>query len=364
MKIIDDLQPVTSAEYRETVEEFTEFFAGRYGDEAALYRFGNRDHPPLSDLDLAIVVDESRSSARRIAGMIADARHFVRADRRRRYLFTHDILIFPRRRFARSMYDISLSEKELLHGRDIPFERPSDEEDEKRVLRLRFVSYATNTMRNFTRVRRLGSIGCRDLLKLFNSAAHLISDWLVLGEEADGESREALTAWSDALGRRRKAFGTKGCGDREALLRVFEEDARRLELFYDSCMTRLSETVTGERIDRKLWYLENGTLVNKHLFFLLTGALYARIFREKELCFARRHGAMYALKDTKSRFGEAYVSVVRRQAESLKDACRFYYRFGIMTAGPLMCSYCRPELRGRERLRFLVQRGLYRIQGW
>ena len=92
--IINDIAHCTIDDYTSIINEFKTFFETKYQGKLSLYQFGNTAHPSVSDLDLAIVIDEETVTNDMVKNIIQDAKNFVQANETRAYIFTHDILIY------------------------------------------------------------------------------------------------------------------------------------------------------------------------------------------------------------------------------------------------------------------------------
>jgi len=97
--------------------------------------------------------------------------------------------------------------------------------------------------------------------------------------------------------------------------------------------------------------------------YLLTGALYGQVYKEKKHCYAMIYKEMYPVDISYLTVNPDFIQVIQKQADSTLQACSFYKRFGIRIGGPMMCSYCIPKLSKKDKLRFTLQKILYRLQG-
>ena len=360
-RIVNDLQHYGHEDYETIVGEFVALFGRKYPDVISLYQIGSAGLPSVSDLDLAIVFAEPEPDPATVRRIVSDADAFVRADAARRYIFTHAILKYPRPVFAANPYFVYMPEATLLYGDEVPV--TVDPRDRETIDDMMFLMYEANTMRDFERIRRKRTVGLRELLKVLQRAYYHLSRTSY--RQNPEVSHDRLRARS-AEAKRLRAEAVRQPLDTELerrLMREFDDLYRCVSGAYRSQTALLSEKMTGRRIEREVAVLGSGGLVRQPLFTQYVGALFAREFSAAESCYAQVHAARYPLEITHVAFRPRYVSFVRKLAEVLRPVCRFYERYGSKVSGPLLCYYCRPRLRRSERLRFALQRRIFRIQG-
>jgi len=363
MKIINDIKQYAVEEYDEIVEEFTDFFGNKYPDDVILYQFGNTAHPSVSDLDLAIIIDDRRTEASMIRMIIADAKTFVRADERRRYIFTHAILIFPIKTFRYSIYDSNIPNKKHLYGDKIIL--VEGEKDLQIILDLRLINYATNTLRNYERMRPKSQVGLRDFLKLYSAASHEFESYLACVPVAKNRKKELEDLVSEIKTYRRTIIDEsfQQIYDENNMITFLDTIYDEFKYIYIDAMALISQRLTHKLIKEDILFLENRRINKKHLLYIYVGALYGGIFSEKHNCYANVLHHFYPVDISKIYFNQDYVRVIEIQATILLDACRFYQEYEVRIGGPLMCSYCLPKLSYKEKIRFSLQKFLYRLQG-
>ena len=347
-RIVHDLAPYGNDVYERTVGEFVDRFAARYGEKVSLYRFGNRAHPPASDLDLAIVVD-SGTDAETLYGIVAEAKRFVRETEIRRYLFMHDILIYDTALFRARDVIQSASALQCLYGSPVPAEPVTES---RQMDHLYFVAYATGAIRAFEQLSMQRTPGLREVLKTLQKAYH---NFRRAGDSSMCERvrtlrTEALAYAPSAIP---ESFYPEVMQVRERFGRMYDERMDRLSSAFFEMLPR-----SGVRV------FENAGIRRRHPLFLALAASYARIFREEDVCYARIHGAMYPLRQPAALPRAPYADLIRRQAEALRAACRLRQFGATQVLGPMMCHHCSPGLSVKRRLVTPLQKTLLRLQGW
>jgi hypothetical protein len=91
-RVVNDLQPLTAADYEGVVEQYAEA-CHRLPGVRAIYRFGTIEAPGLSDLDLIVVLGEVPSDSRAALGMLSIAHERWRRDDVVARCFIHDVLV-------------------------------------------------------------------------------------------------------------------------------------------------------------------------------------------------------------------------------------------------------------------------------
>ncbi len=360
-EVFDDIQTYMVDDYNAIVDDFIDFFSSKYGDTITLYQIGSAGLPSVSDLDLAVIIDESRLSESVIRSIIKDANEFVFQNEARRYIFTHSTLKYPMQTFSYNQYFEDISHATLLHGEEITLK--TQKADRSVIDDLIFMSYESNTLRDFERLHKKKRVGLRELLKVYQHAYYHLNKASYHQNKAVDPIKLLQTS-EYIKNMRRKATQIELDHKQEtALVALFYELYYMVKSLYSSQIVLLSEKITGQRIDKEVFVLGSGSVVKQPLFLLYMGALYAREFANVGNCYAEIHRLMYPLDISHLDFDPRYIHIIRKQAEILKPVCSFYQRFGVKVSGPMLCYYCRPELNWKLRLRYAVQKQLYRLQG-
>ncbi len=91
-RLINDLRPLTAADYEGVVERYADA-CHRVPGVRAIYRFGSIQAPGLSDLDLIVVLGEVPGDARAALGMLSIAHERWQSDDVVACCFIHDVLV-------------------------------------------------------------------------------------------------------------------------------------------------------------------------------------------------------------------------------------------------------------------------------
>ena len=359
--IINDIEHYTSKDYDKIVSDFIQFFAAKYGDSISLYQIGSAGFPSVSDLDLAIIIDESKLNEPTIRSIIKDANEFVYQNEARRYIFTHSTLKYPIKTFSYNQYFEYMPNATLLHGQEIPIY--TEEKDKMIIDDIMFIIYEANTLRDFERLRAKKHVGLRELLKVYQRAYYHLSR-KSYQQNTSLNIDEMLEMSNHAKTIRLEAIHHKLTPEYQKLLiSLFDKLYLMIKSSYHSQMVLLSKKIMSQSIDKDIFVLSNKRLVKKPLSLLYMGALYAREFSQADNCYADIHQLIYPLDISSIQFHPHYVQNIQKQAEILKPVCSFYKRFGVKVSGPLLCYYCTPNITWKSKVRYTIQKILYRIQG-
>lgn len=360
-RIIYDIEKYTIDDYTAIVDDFVDFFSSKYGNSISLYQIGSAGFPSLSDLDLAIIIDESKLNESTIRSIIKDANEFIYQNEARRYIFTHSTLKYPIQTFTYKQYFEYAPGEIWLHGEKVMLK--TDEEDRYIIDEMMFILYGSNTMRNFERLHRKKSVSLRELLKVYQHAYYHLR-WISYAQNDQIDSSKLLEMSEYAKQMRLEAIQKVFNLDQEAkLIQIFKELYDLVKSSYYSQMALLSKKITGEHIDKEIFVLGSGGIVKQPLFMLYMGALYGREFEKAGNCYSEIHKLMYPLDISHINFDSRYVKNIQKQAEILKSVCSFYKRFGVKVSGPLLCYYCQPNTGWKLKIRYTIQKVLYRLQG-
>ncbi len=353
-KIEYDLKHYQLADYEKIVYDFTAFFSKKYQKILSLYQFGNTSHPSVSDLDLAIVINDQAVNPEIIQNIVQDANTFVTANEHRRYIFEHGILIYFKQTFIQRDYIHITPNLYCLYGDEVERHKTLDTQE---LMHLHFIAYASNALKNFERVSEMESTGLKNVLKLFQNAYH---QFKIIESNLDVE------AFSSKIYQMRSfAINTKWDSELEQKLLLFynEVDAKLIRA-YDLQMDRLSYEVFGEKIEDSVYILENERLEKRHRLFIELAAVYAKIFKEEGNCYSMIHQNMFPLRKKSLTLSRPYERLIRKQAQALLPACRLYEKYGAtQVLGPMMCYHCSPVISQKRKLIGMLQWLLFRLQG-
>ncbi len=355
-KIIHDIEHYTLKDYQKITNDFINYFSKEYPKSISLYQFGNTSHPSVSDLDLAIVIDEDTFPKEKIQTLIDDAKQFVLENATRRYIFTHGILIYTKITFQGHAYIHFTPNLQLLFGNEIKQENIHNLSE---LWDLRFVSYASNTLKNFERINKKEQIGLRDILKIFQNVYHQFSILEIKGHSPKNECLsekikqkrwEALQDWSEKK--------------EKEVLHFYYEIYEELKKYYFQYMDTLSIKMFSTQMTNKIFVLENKHFEKRHALFIELAAVYGKIFQEEANCYAKVHQTMFPLRKKNHHLHESYEILIRKQAQVLLPACQLYKKYSAtQVLGPMMCYHCSPILSKKQQIIAIAQKLLFRIQG-
>ena len=166
-QIINDLKKLDMDDYRKIIIEFVEQF--KY-PKVTLYSFGNIKHPSISDLDLAIVYDD-RLDDNFVEKIVEKAKKFIVSDEVKKYVFTHDILIYPRSVFRKIKFLHTFQNMKLLCGKEVDILVPS-EEQQNIIDKVHFINFTYNALFWLKGIRLQKKITLRQTLLALNSVRH------------------------------------------------------------------------------------------------------------------------------------------------------------------------------------------------
>ena len=359
--IINDIEQYSTEDYDKIVADFTQYFSSKYGDTISLYQIGSAGFPSVSDLDLAIIIDENRLDEPTIRSIIKDANAFVYQNEARRYIFTHSTLKYPIKTFSYNQYFEYMPNATLLSGPEVPLK--TKEKDKAIIDDIMFIIYEANTLRDFERLHAKQNVGLRELLKVYQRAYYHLSrtaykqnkmlDTTSMRETAEYVKQVRLEATTKILDTKQESF----------LIALFNDLYITVKHAYFSQIALLSEKIIGQRIEKEVFVLGNGGIIKQPLFLHYMGALYARELRKADNCYADIHHLKYPLNISHLHFNAQYIDNIQKQAEVLKPVCQFYKNYGVKVSGPLLCYYCKPDITWKLKIRYSFQKILYRLQG-
>ena len=302
--------------------------------------FGSLKHPSISDLDLVIVYDNYLSDSC-VEKIVRRAKHFVASDENKRYIFTHDILIYPESLFRKIKFLHTLKDIRILSGKKVEILNPSDEQQHilDKVLYLDFTYNALFWIRN---LRMKKKIKLRHLLMALNSVKHSLN--FLGGIFFDSE----LIKWINALEVIREDFSTI---DRISLL---ELERFLFEYLRKSSYIFLREWVEFPNLDRfyskDIFVIYGRRIFRVPFLSILHGASYHKCIPEiAKSVYKRIHELMYPLSGFRIK-NDVYRDILRIQMYVAMEFEDLYVKFRIRPLIPLMCNYCAPVLSGKQLL--------------
>ena len=103
LQLIDDLRPLTNADYAAVIEKYTEECRSIPGVRA-IYQFGNVGAPGFSDVDLVVVLDSDAPTDNRMLSRLSIYHERWQLDPLVRACFVHDVYVCPSDAFAHVEY--------------------------------------------------------------------------------------------------------------------------------------------------------------------------------------------------------------------------------------------------------------------
>lgn len=360
-RIINDIQPYSVKDYQSITNEFTAYFSQKYKEKLSLYQFGNTSHPSVSDLDLAIVIDEETISENVIQNIVQDSDDFIKANTVRQYIFIHGILIYSKKTFSMAQYIHFTSNLHLLAGEPVP---RIDIVNIQALEELHFIAYDTNVLKNFERIVDKKEVGLRRILKVLQNAFHEFR--ILEKEDEQSQNIENKELYSERIKQMRSwAYQTEWNREAEQKLICFVDEVFiKLKDMHVVELDKLSIKIFGEKIAGSVYVLENGHLEKRHRLFVELAASYTRIYKEERNCYAQVHKKMFPVKKEQFKLTEPYEALIREQAKALLPACRLYKEYGAtQVLGPMMCYHCSPVISIKQKFVGMAQWVLFRLQG-
>jgi len=127
MPLVHDLQPLVAEDYAEAIRQYVETCSTLPG-VLAIYQFGSIRAPGLSDIDMAIVLDESASSDPSQLARLSIKHESWRDNQLIARCFVHDVYLCPSTVFSQIDWLVPDTEWVSRFGAPSPREQPSPEE--------------------------------------------------------------------------------------------------------------------------------------------------------------------------------------------------------------------------------------------
>jgi len=357
-RLIWDIRDIGIMEYERVVSEFVREFNAR---GVALYRFGRVKHPGISDLDLALVFDEEIVDAERLRCLVRRVRWFQEKTNLHRYLFTHDILVYPKQVFRKIMYLHSM--QELTHLAGEPFSLDNvNKQDLDVVTRVHFLNFNWNALAWLAELKRSKFMSARNLLLALGSVQHGLSSALNY-LSTEGSLCDEISDWIEKIERLRSARGSlpEICLDGlyQILERILQVCASMWIVEWIAC-----NNYQGY-LDRVIWVLRGRVPFRCSLALALHGAAYGNAVEGEISGYERVHRLLYPLGRLEF-IDEIYLRVIQKQIRLLRYFERFEKEFSIKPLVPMFCWYCSAVLSKRKYLGLvanwlLVKAQLYHI---
>lgn len=348
-QIINDLKKLDMDDYKKTIIEFVEQFKH---PKITLYSFGNIKHPSISDLDLAIVYDD-RLDDNFVKRIIEKARKFIISDEIKKYIFTHDILIYPESIFRNIKFLHTFQNMELLYGKQVDLLIPS--EDQQSIIdKVHFINFTYNALFWIKDIRLQKKVYLRQTLLALNSVRHSFIFFNKIYQNSH------LVEWIDVLEEVRQNF---------SLIRKIS--LQELEKIVFECL----QIFLANFLRKWIYFFGLDKLINKKIFVLygkkiiavpgliiLHGASYCKCCPEnRQSIYWKIHRSLYPINNFIIK-DKNYESVLCCQMETAMEFEKLYRKFQIKPLIPLMCNYCAPIITKKQKIRSLINSLVVKMQ--
>jgi len=370
MHLINDLIFFEERDYNNIIKDFIAFFSSLKG-EIRLFSFGYINNHGISDLDLCIVFDETKTREVDLRTMIEKAKNFRKKLGLHSYIFTHDILVYPLSIFRYIKYLHTIENLNLLFGTKLNLIEPDT--SEKYFVRMsNFINFTGNSLKwLYGCLYKKGNISLREVLLCLNSAKHSLVYFH--NEKQECSKKWHLESLIDELSSIRKKY--EGYNPQEIFSLVEKTYVILLDAF--KCFSKKKSDKyfnLPKSKDRYSFFLErqitdftdnNSGIKNKlakrilPLIYLYQGASYARL---GDGAYAKIHKILFPIYNEIDIVQLIYKDVLRLQIQLADTFVLKYGKYGISPMIPLNCFYMRPKIGAKWRILGLFNRALWRMQ--
>ena len=347
--IINDIKKLSLSDYKRVVKEFVEEF--KY-PEITLYMFGNIKHPSISDLDLIIVYNDYLKDDF-VEKIVKKAKYFVKSNAVKKYIFTHDILIYPKSLFKKIKFLHTFQNMRLLSGKEVDISIPSRGQQDL-IDKVHFVNFTYNALFWIKNIEQQKKVYLRYLLSALHSVKH---SFVFLNSICQNSE---LIRWIEILERVRENFD----GIREISLKELETVIFK---YLNEFLTKfLNEWIyspnLSECISKKTLILHGRRLFSVPALILLHGASYWKCCPEYEkFVYWQIHRYLYPVNNFVIK-NDDYKTVLKYQMDTAIKFENLYKKYYITPMIPLMCNYCAPIITKKQRVSLLINNFMIKMQ--
>ncbi|OAQ19841.1 hypothetical protein [Thermosulfurimonas dismutans] len=348
-QIINDLKKLDMDDYRKIIIEFVDEF--KY-PKITLYSFGNLKHPSISDLDLVIVYDD-RLDDSFVAKIVEKAKKFVVSNEVKKYVFTHDILIYPKSIFRKIKFLHTFQNMKLLCGKEVDILVPSEEE-QSIVDKVHFINFTYNALFWLKGIRLQKKVYLRQTLLTLNSVRHSFVFLKKIYQDSN------LIKWIDILGEVRQDYSLIYKISFHELEEIFFE---YLQKFLARFLRKWIDFSNLDKlINKKILVLHGRRMIAVPSLSIIHGASYCKCCPEnKQSIYWKIHRSLYPINNFTIK-DRNYKGVLRHQMEAAMEFEVLYRKFRIKPLIPLMCNYCTPVMTKKQKIRSLLNSFVVKIQ--
>lgn len=347
--IINDIKKLSLSDYKKVIEEFVKKFKH---SEITLYIFGNIKHPSISDLDLIIVYNDYLKDDF-VEKIVKKAKNFVSSDDIKKYIFTHDILIYPKSLFKKIKFLHTFQNMRLLSGKEVDISIPSKEQQDL-IDKVHFVNFTYNTLFWIKKIEQQKKVYLRYLLSALCSVKHSFVFLNSISQNSE------LIRWIEILEKVRENFNSiKEISLKELEMVIFKYLNKFLTKF-------LNEWIYfpnfSKYINKKVLILRGKKLFLVPALILLHGASYWKCCPEYEkFIYWQIHRYLYPVNNFVIK-NDDYKTVLKYQMDTAIKFENLYKKYHITPMIPLMCNYCAPIMTKKQRISLLINNFMIKIQ--
>ena len=348
-KIINDIKKLDMNDYRKIIIEFVEQF--KY-PEITLYSFGNIKHPSISDLDLAIVYDDCLDD--NFVEKIAEkTKKFIVSDEVKKYVFTHDILIYPKSIFRKIKFLHTFQNMKLLCGKEVDILVPL-EEQQSTIDKVHFINFTYSAFFWLKGIELQKKVGLRQILLALNSVRHSLVFLKKIYQDSN------LIKWIDILEEVRQDYSLI---HKISLHELEEIVFEYLQIFLARFLRKWIDFSEFDKlINKKVLILYGKRIIAVPGLSIIHGASYHKCCpKNKQSIYWKIHRSLYPINNFIIKDRD-YENVLRCQMEAAMEFEVLYRKFQIKPLIPLMCNYCVPVMTKKQKIRSLLNSFLVKIQ--
>lgn len=347
--IINDIKRLSLSDYEKIIMEFVEQFKH---PEISLYMFGNIKHPSISDLDLVITYDDHLTD-NFVEKIVKKAEYFVKSDEIKKYIFTHDILIYPKSLFKKIKFLHTFQNIKLLSGKEVDISIPSKEQQDI-IDKVHFINFTYYTIFWIKNIRQQKKVYLRRLLFALNSIKHSFDFLKNIYQDPE------LIKWINILEKIRQNLNLV------KQISYLELESILVEYFQKCLIMFLKEWINFPKFDKfnkkRIFILYGKKIFMIPALIVLHGASYHKCIPEnRKSIYKRIHQLLYPIDNLVIK-NSLYKNILKTQMNVAIKFEELYKKFKIKPLIPLMCNYCTPIIEKKQIVKLLLNNFIVRLQ--